>query len=170
MHVNTCPSVCVCLATKKTHMQYLVRTKSPHDQSAFDQIMPSDHPLTLSSVRCRPKSRTNTLTQAQEHTYLCMHLLGFLSIQLSLYQTCTHAHALICAHSYAYVPGFKHQWFDISCRASLFMTRFLSPCELRSLRSENQLSLLHTLQTSVPLLPLSLPAAPLDCPRSFSTI
>lgn len=147
-----------CTCTRVHAVRACVRPSS-HEVIKVPLIKPCPQINHLHAQVCSCKLNSCT------HT-LQAHKVGHADLE-SLYQMCTQAHAVIYAHSYAYVPSFKHQWFDISFRALLFMTRHLSPCGLCSLRSKNQLYLLHTLQTCVPLLPLSLLAPPLDCRGLF---
>lgn len=87
-------SLCVCVwPWSKLIWSIWCWTKTPHDQSAFDQIMPPDHLLTLSWIRWRPESCTNTHTHAHTAAHIVVHaMLGLLSVKLSLYQSCTRTH------------------------------------------------------------------------------
>lgn len=98
VRVYICVSVCVCVSMKKTPIQSLVldRDSTRDDQSAFDQIMPSDHPLTLSSVHCRPKSHANTHIQFYMQCWI-FYLFNYLSIRhVDMH---THSFVLIAMHT-----------------------------------------------------------------------
>lgn len=56
---------CLSCHERKVIYSILCWTKFVHDQRAFDQIMPSDHPLALSSVHCKSNAQ---IMHKQAHT------------------------------------------------------------------------------------------------------
>lgn len=162
--IPLCPSTCTqvwACAMKETHIEDLVLNQdSTRSKCLWSNYAPRSPTYPLMSLLKGQIMHWHTDCGTQ----LCMQhwdfsLFNYLSISL--------AQSLIGARSNEHVPGFKQQWFDISFRTSLFITWSCSLCGLCSLRSANQLSSRLTLQTSVPLLSLSLLDFPLDGLGSF---